>query len=217
MKKIIRSNAPVLLVGLTWLLYALFFPMYGIWYAVPAFLSFVVYIAASTAISPKIIEITPEEEPEVAEPTEQPINQDVGAAFAKGKDYIRQIYDISLRIRSAKIGSYIGEIVLVCDRIFYYVENHIEKIKDIHLFMNYYLPTTVELLKSYEELEKQKDLGGTTILGAMGKIEDSVDKLRVAYKNLLDDLHSEKAINITAEATVLQNMLERQGLLKNDF
>ncbi|MDR2655491.1 MAG: 5-bromo-4-chloroindolyl phosphate hydrolysis family protein [Oscillospiraceae bacterium] len=215
MKKFIKSNAPPLLLGATWLFYSLFVNMYEWWhYAIAFALSLIVYIIARVNIKSKIIE-TPIPFDEIeTQASAMSGDTELGSILEKGKDYVRQIYGASLKIGNININNKADEIVKVCDKIFHYIEGHTDKLKDINLFMNYYLPTTVELLNSYSELESQDNLGGTQIAGTMLRIEESMNTLAPAYNNLLDDLHSDKAMTVSADITVLQNMLERQGLLE---
>lgn len=51
--------------------------------------------------------------------------------------------------------------------------------------MDYYLPTTVKLLKAYEELDKQP-VEGENIKTAKQEIENTLDTINEAFENLLD-------------------------------
>ena len=51
-----------------------------------------------------------------------------------------------------EISEKISRLELVISKIFNRVEQHPELVDDLGRFMDYYLPTTVKLLKAYEEL-----------------------------------------------------------------
>ncbi len=96
-------------------------------------------------------------------------------------------------------------------KIFRIVEDKPEKAPQIRRFMNYYLPTTLKLLHSYETLEKQ-GVNGENIMAAKQDIERILDTLATGYEQQLDNLFRSDAIDISADIDVLENMMERDGL-----
>ncbi len=71
---------------------------------------------------------------------------------------------------------------LVISKIFNRVEQHPELVDDLGRFMDYYLPTTVKLLKAYEELDghppREKN-----IVNSKKEIEDTLDTIDQAFEN----------------------------------
>jgi hypothetical protein len=96
-------------------------------------------------------------------------------------------------------------------KIFRIVEDKPEKAPQIRRFMNYYLPTTMKLLHSYETLEKQ-GINGENIMSAKQDIERILDTLATGYEQQLDNLFRADAIDISADINVLENMMEQDGL-----
>jgi hypothetical protein len=96
-------------------------------------------------------------------------------------------------------------------KIFKIVEDKPEKAPQIRRFMNYYLPTTLKLLHSYETLEKQ-GINGENIMSAKQDIERILDTLATGYEQQLDNLFMSDAIDISADINVLENMMEQDGL-----
>ena len=99
----------------------------------------------------------------------------------------------------------------VIRRIFQRVEQHPELIDDLHKFMDYYLPTTMKLLKAYEELDKQ-DVEGENIKTAKQEIENTLDTINTAFENLLDSFYKDTAWDVSTDISVLKTMLAQEGL-----
>ena len=51
----------------------------------------------------------------------------------------------------------------------------------------------------------------------MRKIEDMLDTIVIAFEKQLDNLFSEEAMDISADITVLENMIEREGFSEPKF
>ena len=72
-----------------------------------------------------------------------------------------------------EISEKISRLELVISKIFNRVEQHPELVDDLGRFMDYYLPTTVKLLKAYEELDGQPSQG-ENIVNSKKEIEDTL-------------------------------------------
>jgi 5-bromo-4-chloroindolyl phosphate hydrolysis protein len=94
-----------------------------------------------------------------------------------------------------------------------FIDKYPQKIRRLNKFMEYYLPTTINLLDSYKHLTDQ-GRKGENIIKATEKIEDLLKVLQKAYDNQLDALFEDKALDIDAEVNVLKNILEKEGLLE---
>jgi hypothetical protein len=77
--------------------------------------------------------------------------------------------------------------------------------------MNYYLPTTLKLLRSYATLEKQ-GVGGENITSATESIGNVLDTLTKGYEQQLDQLFKSDVIDIASDIDVLENMMKQDGL-----
>ena len=78
--------------------------------------------------------------------------------------------------------------------------------------MNYYLPTTFKLLKSYSLMEKQT-YQGDNIAASRKKIEDILDTLVHAFEQQLDKLFHMEAMDVDADISVLETMMTSDGLI----
>ena len=77
--------------------------------------------------------------------------------------------------------------------------------------MNYYLPTTLKLLKSYDLLEDQS-YQSESIVSSRKKIEGVLDTLIQAYEKQLENLFKDDALDIATDIDVLETMMAGDGL-----
>ena len=95
--------------------------------------------------------------------------------------------------------------------MFEYVSKNPDKLPKIRRFMNYYLPTLEKLMNTYLELSAEK-VKGENIKKTLAGIEGILDTIKPAFERMLNDLYEDRAIDISADITVLENMLESEGL-----
>ena len=82
--------------------------------------------------------------------------------------------------------------------------------------MDYYLPTTVKLLKAYEELDAQP-VQGTNIMNSKKEIENTLNTIDAAFEKLLDSFFEQAAWDISSDISVLHNMFAQEGLTESEF
>ena len=146
--------------------------------------------------APKKAETQPESEPQ------QP--QDDNAILAE----IRAVNDaIPDPVMSAKIDR-IGEIT---SKILDYQRRNPGKDSQLRSFLNYYLPTTLKILRSYAQLDAQ-GVEGENITAAKQRIEGMMDKVVEGFETQLDKLFADSAMDISSDVAVLEQMLEKDGL-----
>jgi len=95
--------------------------------------------------------------------------------------------------------------------IFRYAVNNPQREAEVRKFMNYYLPTTLKLLKSYSLLEKQS-YQGENISYARHEIESILDTIIAGFEHQLDRLFRADALDISADIQVLETMMAKDGL-----
>jgi hypothetical protein len=157
--------------------------------------------------SSAIIEVKPELEPKN---TIKKSDTDVY------KIRINEIRALNSEIDDAAVSGYIDQIEALTASIFRTVSNDPVKLPHIHKFMNYYLPTTLKLLKQYSILEQQP-LGGKNVSKSRRDIERVLVKLVQGFEHYLDQLYSADAIDITSDINVLETMMARDGLAENQY
>jgi len=83
----------------------------------------------------------------------------------------------------------------------------------VRKFMNYYLPTTLKLLKSYSLMEQQS-YQGENIQASRKRIEDVLDTLVRGFEQQQDRLFRTEAIDVEADISVLETMMASDGLVQ---
>ena len=101
-------------------------------------------------------------------------------------------------------------------RIFELAKKDPAKQAQLQKFMSYYLPTALKLLNTYAALPAQ-DVQGENITEAKQSIERSMDLLVTAFENQLDKLFQSDALDVSADVSALEGMLNLDGLTGSDF
>ena len=120
-------------------------------------------------------------------------------------------------IRDPAVRAKINEIMRITDKIVQDAIHDPSDIPQIKKFMNYYLPTTIKLLNSYDRMSAV-GVEGENLDKSMKNINDMLDAAIVAYKKRLDSLFANQALDIETDIDVMNTMLAREGLMDNkDF
>lgn len=93
------------------------------------------------------------------------------------------------------------------------VEANPAKAKQVRRFANYYLPDAVNVLQQYAKLAKQ-GVRGENAATIRAEVEHNAASIATAFENQLDALYAAESMDLSADLTVLQNMLKGQGLSK---
>lgn len=90
-----------------------------------------------------------------------------------------------------------------------WLEGHPESESAVKRFTGYYLPTTLKLLKTYNDVDEQdsrvSDEIKTNITGILNTINQ-------AFQTLRDDLLKNTAMDVSAEISAMQTILRQDGL-----
>lgn len=202
----VKSALPFYFVGALWVILAALAPMYRlIDYVIGLVLSVVVFVVAEKLIPKKTILV---EEPYIPPKTG---NEELDKMMEEGHDFIVRMNKANEAIPDPVISDQIDRLEELSGKIFAYVKDHPDSIGQIRRFMNYYLPTTLKLLESYQLFETQ-NIKGENITATMEKIERILDTIVKAFETQLDHLFSSQAMDISADITVLEGMLAQEGL-----
>lgn len=124
---------------------------------------------------------------------------------------LNELYQLNQQIEDEGVSKRIDRIGELTGGIFRAVIDNPGREAEVRKFMNYYLPTTLKLLKSYDLMESQS-CQGENIVASRRKIENVLDLLIEAYEKLLDRLFGNDALDIATDIDVLETMMAGDGL-----
>lgn len=145
-----------------------------------------------------------------------PMKMELRNTIEMGRDYIKQIGDISSSIDKEEISKKLNRLQNIINQILKYVEQNPKKLQEVDRFAKHYLPMTLKLLNAYKELNEQP-VQGDNIRNAKNEIEKTLDTINNAFEKLLDDLFEEIALDISTDISVLETLFTQEGLKKDDF
>lgn len=154
------------------------------------------------------------------EPVKSSVKNDPPAYnFIGNQEYeekLRQIRDLDIAIDNEAVSERIDRIGHLTASIFQVVQEHPDRSDEVRKFMNYYLPTTFKLLKSYNLMEKQS-YQGENIAASRKKIENILDSLVHAFEQQLDKLFHAEALDVDSDINVLETMMTSDGLIEPEL
>ena len=126
---------------------------------------------------------------------------------------LREIRALNDAIKDPEVSERIDRIGELTASIFRVVQEKPEHTEEVRKFMNYYLPTTLKLLRAYSLMEQQS-YQGENIQNSRKKIEDVLDTLVRGFEQQQDRLFRTEAIDVEADIKVLETMMASDGLVE---
>ena len=147
-------------------------------------------------------------QPEQPESGDTPLNLDTARRFAAVLEKEQQLMqDAQAREELAAMHK---TTTAICD----WLEGHPESQPKTRRFAEYYIPTTLKLLHTYNDVQGQQGENAETIRRDIAGI---LHTLNQAYENLYNNLLSDVAMDISSEIAALQGMLANDGLTGREF
>jgi hypothetical protein len=197
-----------------WLLY-LIRPGFDSWqdFAIAGVISLLAFLIGTALFSKRIV--VSQHEARVQEFKPEAVKTGVEEAddlLREGFFRFGQLADLDKTIGNEKLAGITRELQEITGQIFDYVKKQPEKAKRIRQFVAYYLPTTIKLLRNYEDLNRQP-VKGDNIKESMLRIEGIMDGILSTFRQHLDDLYRDKNIDISADIAVMENMINQDDVL----
>ena len=142
-------------------------------------------------------------QPEQGENTETPLNLETARRFAQVLEQEQQL------MQDAQGREELETMQKTTTAICEWLEAHPESLPKARRFAEYYIPTTLKLLHTYNDVQGQQGENAETIRRDIAGI---LHTLNQAYSNLYDNLLSDVAMDVSSEIAALQGMLANDGL-----
>ncbi len=150
----------------------------------------------------------PQPEPEQPEADAVPLNLEAARRFVQVLEKEQQLMqDPQAR---EELDQMQKTTLSICD----WLEAHPESLPKARRFAEYYIPTTLKLLHTYNDVQGQQGANAENIRRDIAGI---LHTLNQAYSNLYDTLLSDVALDVSSEIAALQGMLANDGLTGRDF
>lgn len=224
--KMVRKGSPAkfYITGGVALFYALSFPLYEPYhFIVFAVVLVLVFLASGALFKGKKMFVPVEPEKPKEEPKKEPEkpekshtgDPEVDKIIDEGREYLKKLRAADDAIPDETLSEDITRMERASADIFRYIADHPEKAQQIRKFMNYYLPTTMKLLNSYQRLSAQ-NVKGENITSTLFNIAGMMHTVADAFEKQLDSLYAEEAMDISADITVFETLLKQEGFVEEE-
>lgn len=143
-------------------------------------------------------------------------NPDVDAILQKGREMIIEIRSENEKIPDSSLSEKLDQLENLCAEVFRAVYDKPAKAPQIRKFMEYYLPTTLKMVKGYRMLG-ERNVSGAEAQAARRRIDDALGVVIRGCRKMLDNLYRDDVLDITTDIDVLEQMLKRDGLTETDL
>lgn len=210
-----KSVAPFYAVAALWLLGGLFLPLY----TTTGILLLAVVSAAVFFLADRLCrgggvlagtEAREKPKKEEAKPASTG-NPELDKMVKDGNLALSEMKRLDDNIADPGVSADIVRLSQVSEKIFQAVRDDPAKLPQIRQFMNYYLPTTMKLLNTYDRMSGT-GVSGENIDGTKTKIEQMLKTIVKAFEKQLDGLYGADALDVSADIKVMETLLSREGL-----
>ena len=146
----------------------------------------------------------------------QPARPEPTGVLAECRAFLSDLREQQRLISDAPVLEQVQRIEEQTVQIIAWLEKHPGGESQIRRFVSYYMPTTLKLLRTYNEVDPQADSSAvaaeiqTDICGILYTIN-------TAFQSLQDNLLKDTAMDVSAEISALETVLAQEGLTKDEL
>ena len=160
---------------------------------------------------------TPDRTPESLKKVEGDTGDpEVDALLVKGREMIQEIRKENDLIPDSSLSDKLDRLENQCAEIFRAVYDKPHKAPQIRKFMEYYLPTTLKMVKGYRMLD-ERGVTGADAVAARNRIDDALLVVLKGCEKMMDKLYQDDVLDLTTDIDVLEQMLKRDGLTESEL
>ena len=199
--KVMPAGLPFLAAGAVWFILALLLPVYKL-YAL---------ILTAAAAAAAFVMLTLRRRKQISELPPAPTVKVRADELAKKIDQCRDtLLSRQPEIKNATVSAAAGSIARTMDLIADELERDPKDRNKVRKLANHYTAMITGLVDKYIQLESQA-VDGENISSSMKRIEEGLTGADDALKRILDDMFSDDAMEVSADITVLEQLLKTEG------
>ena len=141
-------------------------------------------------------------------------NPDVDQLLTQGREMIAEIRKENDLIPDESLSAKLDDLEENCAAIFQAVYENPARAPQIRKFMDYYLPTTLKMVKSYRKLD-ERNLPMAEAKEAQHRIDDALGVVITGCQKMLKNLYKDDMLDIATDIDVLEQMLKRDGYMES--
>jgi len=206
-----KSIIPIYGVAATWVFYCVLFPLYKTWHFIALACSAVLVYTVLAMLFPGRVEFI-----EVEEEPERSGDDKIDALLEEGEKAVAVMRGLRDTMTGDSVKQKTGELVSITDKIFKKLLVEPGVYKQVKRFSDFFLPTTIKLLNSYDRFG-QSGVSGDNITGTIERIDTALDTTIDSYRKFFDSLFENQALDIEADIRVLETMLKQEGMISSEF
>ena len=204
-----KSPLPIYLGAGTFFLLSLILPMYKMSAILIglALSLMVIFVLRKMNLFSDLVETVVYEEPEFF------ASKEIEDIVLEGRKMKQQMSVLNDKIKDEEVSASIDQIEKTHQAILDVIQKQPESVQSIRKYMKYYVPSILELLNHYNELEHSELTGENAETGRQ-KIKQLLETADKAFKKQLDSLMDSKMLDIAVESRVLEDLMRKEGLLE---
>lgn len=217
-KHIKRSVIPIYLIGVVWLVFALFFSLRTLTdYALCAVVSAAVFVVGKAVFPDRVYQMPGEQSKEPEKPKQEKKKQEttgdpeLDKLIQERDRAVSEMRRLNDSIEDETISAQIDHLEEVTSKIIDQVIKEPAKLPQIRRFLDYYLPTTLKILNAYDRMDAM-GVSGDNIDSTKQRVERMMGTIVQAFDKQLDALFGAEAMDISTDITVMENLLAQEGL-----
>jgi 5-bromo-4-chloroindolyl phosphate hydrolysis protein len=200
----VKAVNPIYAIGVVWLVYGIAFPLYRITdLVIAAAVSALAYICARKFLPERTL-VTPLTD-------KGALDTRCMELITRGYTYIAELEKYPARVNDKTITAQVGEITAISRQMFDYAAKNPRIATDLRNFVDYYFPVTIKLLVTYIDMQTQT-VKSENVIEIMAKVGTVMNKVTAAFHKHLDDMFSDKRLDVKTDIEVLKSELKMEGL-----
>ena len=199
--KVLPAGLPFIAAGAVWFVLALILPIYKL-YAI---------ILTAAIAAAAFIFLTAKRRQQLAKLPPAPPVKVRAEEMSKKIDLCREtLLNQQKQIKNTAVSSSVGSIAGTMDLIADELERDPKDRNKVRKLANHYTSMITGLVDKYIQLESQST-EGENIRNSRERIEEGLSGADEALKRILDDMFSDDAMEVSADITVLEQLLKTEG------